>query len=296
MARGKRDQNPPKKHGNIPCDGAPVPQDPRRQPRRDRGAGHARLPRDGDPHRWPSISEPDRTGAARAPGRRGAAGRTRARRASRTCASTGCSTRRGRAGPTPCTPATASSPRTRTSRARARRRGSDLHRPAQRDDRAHGREDLGPARSGGRAGVPVVPGTLEPLADEAELARAAERIGYPVMLKAAAGGGGKGMRLVSCRGGARPRRSRAARSRGPRRLRRRQRLPREGARPARATSRSRSSADHHGNVVHLFERECSIQRRHQKVIEETPVPARDARPAARMGEAAVALVARSRAT
>ena len=142
------------------------------------------------------------------------------------------------------------------------------------------------------AGVPVVPGTLEPLADEGELAREAERIGYPVMLKAAAGGGGKGLRLVADAGAsfAPPSPARARRRGAPSATR--ASTSRRRSR-GRGTSRSRSSADHHGNAVHLFERECSIQRRHQKVIEESPSPLLTPELRQRMGELAVALVRRT---
>jgi acetyl-CoA carboxylase biotin carboxylase subunit len=145
-------------------------------------------------------------------------------------------------------------------------------------------------RAATEAGVPVVPGTLDPLPDDAAIRAAAAKVGLPVMLKAAAGGGGKGLRLVE----------------------READLP---AAAARARSEARSAfgddalylekailkprhieiqilADHHGNAVHLFERECSIQRRHQKVIEESPSPFVTPELRARMGELAVALVRR----
>jgi acetyl-CoA carboxylase, biotin carboxylase subunit len=141
------------------------------------------------------------------------------------------------------------------------------------------------------AGVPVVPGTLEPLADEAALAREAEKIGYPVMLKAASGGGGKGLRLVA----------------SPAELRQALERARSEARGAfgdesvyleKALARARHVeiqvlADHHGHAVHLFERECSIQRRHQKVIEESPSPFLTPALRQKMGELAVALVRRT---
>jgi acetyl-CoA carboxylase biotin carboxylase subunit len=120
------------------------------------------------------------------------------------------------------------------------------------------------------AGVPVVPGLTKPVQDATEAVAAAETIGYPVLLKAASGGGGKGMRVV-----------------------------RSGSEMASAVERTQGEArsafgddsifvekfierprhievqvmgDHQGTVVHLFERECSVQRRHQKVIEESPSP------------------------
>jgi acetyl-CoA carboxylase biotin carboxylase subunit len=141
------------------------------------------------------------------------------------------------------------------------------------------------------AGVPVVPGTLEPLADEGELAREAERIGYPVMLKAAAGGGGKGLRLVASPAELRQALARArSEARGA--------FGDESVYLEKALSRARHVeiqvlADHHGHAVHLFERECSIQRRHQKVIEESPSPLLTPALRQRMGELAVALVKRT---
>ncbi|HKN46604.1 MAG TPA: acetyl-CoA carboxylase biotin carboxylase subunit [Candidatus Polarisedimenticolia bacterium] len=138
------------------------------------------------------------------------------------------------------------------------------------------------------AGLPVVPGTLEPLADDAAIRREAERIGFPTMLKAAAGGGGKGLRLVaraadlvSAAGRAR---SEAWSAFGDDRVY----LEKALVRPRHVEIQV--AADHHGNVVHLFERECSIQRRHQKVVEESPSPLLTPDLRARMGTLAVALV------
>ncbi len=137
-----------------------------------------------------------------------------------------------------------------------------------------------------RAGVPVVPGTEPDMRDEDILAIAATEIGFPLMVKAAAGGGGKGMRAVY----------------------REEDLP-----AALATARREAEsafgdgrvyvekllvgarhiefqilADTHGNVVHLGERECSIQRRHQKLVEEAPSPFMDPDLRRRMGEMAIA--------
>ena len=138
------------------------------------------------------------------------------------------------------------------------------------------------------AGVPVVPGALHPLVDTTAILEEARRIGFPLMLKAAAGGGGKGLRLV---------------------------LKAEDleASVLRARSEAKSAfnddslyierailkprhieiqvlADTHGHAVHLFERECSIQRRHQKIIEESPSPFVTPGLRERMGALAVALV------
>ena len=138
------------------------------------------------------------------------------------------------------------------------------------------------------AGLPVVPGTLEPLADDAAIRQEAERIGFPLMLKAAAGGGGKGLRLVAraeeLASAAQRARSEAKGAFGDDRVY----LEKALARPRHIEIQV--MADHHGNVVHLFERECSIQRRHQKVVEESPSPLLTPDLRARMGTLAVALV------
>jgi acetyl-CoA carboxylase biotin carboxylase subunit len=142
------------------------------------------------------------------------------------------------------------------------------------------------------AGVPVVPGTLEPIADPRALADEARRLGFPVMIKAAAGGGGKGLRLVE-----RPEDLAAALERaaseaqsafGDASLY----LEKAIVRPHHIEIQV--LADAHGQVVHLFERECSIQRRHQKVLEESPSPFVSETLRARMGEMAVALCRRTR--
>ena len=136
-----------------------------------------------------------------------------------------------------------------------------------------------------RAGVPIIPGTTEPVATVDELLSLGESIGYPLLIKAAAGGGGKGMEVVE----------------GP-----------EHAQRAFETARRQGQsyfanpdvyveklivdprhievqvlADAHGNVVHLGERDCTIQRRHQKLVEETPSPAVDDELRARIGRIGV---------
>jgi acetyl-CoA carboxylase, biotin carboxylase subunit len=133
--------------------------------------------------------------------------------------------------------------------------------------------------------VPLVPGTSTPISDVKEAKAIATKIGYPVLIKASAGGGGKGMRVVT------------AESEFESQL--------ERAQSEAMSSFGDSSVfiekyitnpkhiefqifgDHHGNVVHLFERECSIQRRHQKVIEEAPSSALTPEIRKAMGEAAV---------
>ena len=121
-----------------------------------------------------------------------------------------------------------------------------------------------------KAGVPVVPGTMEPLSDPEEARRYAEEIGYPIMLKAAAGGGGKGMREVTCSAdlatALAAARSEASKSFGDAAVYIEKRI----VKPRHVEIQV--LADAHGNVVHLFERDCSVQRRHQKVIEEAPCP------------------------
>src|ERR1700758_3023203 len=142
-------------------------------------------------------------------------------------------------------------------------------------------------KAAARAKVSTVPGHLGVIADDIQAVAIAEEIGYPVMIKASAGGGGKGMRVAFNKGEVA-----------------------EGF--ARARSEAKSSfgddrvfiekfitdprhveiqvlGDKHGNVIHLGERECSIQRRNQKVVEEAPSPLVDAATRSKMGEQAVAL-------
>jgi acetyl-CoA carboxylase biotin carboxylase subunit len=135
------------------------------------------------------------------------------------------------------------------------------------------------------AGVTIVPGTVQPLTSFAETKATAHEFGYPVMLKAAAGGGGKGMRLVhsddELLSAFETSQAEAASAFGDSSLY----LEKAVERPRHIEIQI--FADTHGNVVHLGERECSIQRRHQKVIEECPSPINDADLRRRMGEAAV---------
>jgi geranyl-CoA carboxylase alpha subunit len=137
-----------------------------------------------------------------------------------------------------------------------------------------------------KAGVRCVPGYQGGDQSDARLIDEADRIGFPVMVKAAAGGGGRGMRLVSGRGELAAALARA-------------RAEAESAFGSgelileRAITQARHVeiqvlADTHGTIVHLGERDCSVQRRHQKVIEEAPSPAVGAESRARMGAAAVA--------
>jgi acetyl-CoA carboxylase biotin carboxylase subunit len=137
-----------------------------------------------------------------------------------------------------------------------------------------------------QAGVPIVPGLEEPPADEQELAQAIEGLGFPVLVKAAAGGGGKGMRIVRSRQelgsafGAARREATGAFGDGRLFVERYLERPRH--------VEVQVLADAHGSVIHLGERECSIQRRHQKIVEEAPSPAVDSELRDRMTAAAVA--------
>jgi acetyl-CoA carboxylase biotin carboxylase subunit len=133
-------------------------------------------------------------------------------------------------------------------------------------------------------GVPIVPGT-DILSDPDEAAVAAAKIGYPVLIKAAAGGGGKGMRVArDADDFARQysmARNEAAAAFGDESVY----IEKYLARPRHIEFQV--LGDQHGRVVHLGERDCSVQRRHQKLIEEAPSPALNAELRARMGDAAV---------
>ncbi|MEA2625548.1 MAG: acetyl-CoA carboxylase, biotin carboxylase subunit [Candidatus Binatota bacterium] len=135
------------------------------------------------------------------------------------------------------------------------------------------------------AKVPVVPGSPGTLETEEAIVATALEIGFPVMLKAAAGGGGKGMRLVSnegeIRAAARAARSEAKSSFGDDRIY----VERFVDSPRHVEVQV--LGDTHGEIVHVYERECSIQRRHQKVVEESPSPAIDAETREAMGRVAV---------
>ncbi|HEU4784397.1 MAG TPA: acetyl-CoA carboxylase biotin carboxylase subunit [Ktedonobacterales bacterium] len=137
------------------------------------------------------------------------------------------------------------------------------------------------------AGVPIVPGYDTGLDDMREAARLAEEIGYPIMIKAAAGGGGKGIRFVhrpdELEASLRLARSEALGAFGDSSV-----YMEKAVIPARHIE-VQIFGDTHGNVIHLGERECSIQRRHQKLIEESPSPALNAESRARFTEAAVRL-------
>lgn len=138
-----------------------------------------------------------------------------------------------------------------------------------------------------QAGVPIAPGTSSPIADPDDAVKAAEEIGYPVLVKPAAGGGGIGMTVVDnpdkLKTALKTAQGRAQRAFGSGAVFLEKYLP---------NSRHiefQVLFDHHGNGVHLFERECSVQRRYQKVIEETPSPGLGTNDELRykMGEAAL---------
>jgi acetyl-CoA carboxylase biotin carboxylase subunit len=136
-----------------------------------------------------------------------------------------------------------------------------------------------------RAGVPVVPGEIPARQDDASIIAAVQSVGFPALVKAAAGGGGKGMRRIAELANAGELISAA----------RREALAAFGDGTLyveRVIEQARHVevqviADSHGNVVHLFERECSAQRRHQKILEESPSPALTERVREAMAQAAV---------
>ncbi len=157
--------------------------------------------------------------------------------------------------------------------------GPDPHAIRQMGDKTRARELMV------QAGVPIPPGTGSSVTSDKEALQTARRIGFPVIVKAAAGGGGKGMRKVRAEGelpGAlKAARSEAAGAFGDDRVY----LEKYLEEPRHVEFQI--FADRHGNMVHLFDRECSIQRRHQKLIEESPSPLLDETLRSEMGEAAL---------
>ena len=142
-------------------------------------------------------------------------------------------------------------------------------------------------KAAAKAKVSTVPGHLGVIADEKHAVKIADEIGYPVMIKASAGGGGKGMRIAHSKAevaeGFTRARSEAKSSFGDDRVFIEKFIvdPRH--------IEIQVLGDKHGNVIHLGERECTIQRRNQKVVEEAPSPLLDAGTRKKMGEQAVAL-------
>lgn len=132
------------------------------------------------------------------------------------------------------------------------------------------------------AGLPIIPGSPEVVPDEAAALKIAGDIGYPVLIKAAEGGGGRGMRIVR-------RKEDLTAAFQTARTESQQAFGSPNVYLEKLIERPRHIefqiiGDKHGNVIHLRERECSIQRRHQKIIEESPSPALDARTRDQMGE------------
>lgn len=142
-------------------------------------------------------------------------------------------------------------------------------------------------KAAAKANVSTVPGSIEEIQDPKHAVKIAEEIGYPVMIKASAGGGGKGMRIAfnrkECEEGFTLARSEAKSSFGDDRVF----IEKFILNPRHIEIQV--LGDKHGNVIHLGERECSIQRRNQKVIEEAPSPLLDEKTRKAMGEQAVAL-------
>jgi len=138
----------------------------------------------------------------------------------------------------------------------------------------------------GKANVPFPPGTKKELEDVEEAEKIADEIGYPVLVKAAAGGGGKGMRIVNdkdeFRSGIKAAKSEARNAFGDDRVY----IEKYLVEPRHVEFQI--IADEHGNTLHVFDRECSIQRRHQKVIEEAPCSILTPELRSEMAEAAIA--------
>jgi acetyl-CoA/propionyl-CoA carboxylase, biotin carboxylase, biotin carboxyl carrier protein len=135
------------------------------------------------------------------------------------------------------------------------------------------------------AGVPIIPGTTDPVGSAEEVTELGEQIGYPLLIKAAAGGGGKGMKVVRSAGEA-PQAFESAQREG------RSYFADASVYVERYLEDPRHVevqvlADAHGNVIHLGERDCTIQRRHQKLVEETPSPAVGPELRERIGKIAV---------
>jgi acetyl-CoA carboxylase biotin carboxylase subunit len=139
-----------------------------------------------------------------------------------------------------------------------------------------------------KAKVPIVPGSEEPISDDAEAVRLANQIGYPIIIKAVAGGGGRGMRVVhndiSLRGAISAARTEAEAAFGNGSVY----LEKFVVEPRHVEVQV--MADQEGNAVHFYERDCSIQRRHQKMIEESPCPVLEDRDRERLAESALRLI------
>lgn len=138
------------------------------------------------------------------------------------------------------------------------------------------------------AGVPIIPGMVGAGASTEDIMREAARMGFPVLIKAAAGGGGKGMRVVHEPGMLRDALEGAMREAGSAFGDSTVYLEKYLDEPRHVEFQI--LADHHGNIIHLYERECSIQRRHQKIVEESPSQALTPQMRRAMAEAAVTVV------
>src|ERR671933_392917 len=136
-----------------------------------------------------------------------------------------------------------------------------------------------------RAGVPIIPGTTDPVGSAEEVVRLGEELGWPLLIKAAAGGGGKGMKVVN--GAAEAERAFESAQRQGRAYFADSSVYVEKYLEDPRHVEVQVLADAHGNVIHLGERDCTIQRRHQKLVEETPSPAVDDELRERIGAIAV---------
>ena len=237
-------------------------------------------------------SEVDAQRAPRALRRRGRVHRPAPRRARATSTSRRSSAPPRSPAPTPSTPATASSRRTPSSPSSARSAGSPSSARRPRPC-APGATRSPRAPNAARFGLPLLPGTGVLTRRRRTPSSEAKRIGFPVILKASGGGGGRGMRIVRDDGRGR------ARLRDARRAEAMAGFKNPDVYLERFVEEPRHIefqvlADKHGGVWTLGERECSLQRRHQKVIEEAPSPAMTAELRAEMGEVIRKAIARDR--
>ncbi len=261
-----------------------VREDPDRQPRRDRLPDRPHLPPARHPHGRGLFRGRSRR-PPRRPLRRGLAARARRRRARAICGASGSSRSRKSAGAEAIHPGYGFLAENAGFAEACTAAGLVFIGPPAEAIRAMGSKSAAKALME-QAKVPLVPGYHGEDQAPARLAEAARAIGYPVMLKASAGGGGKGMRVVE-----RPEafgealaaaRREAAGAFGDDRML----VEKYLTRPRHIEIQV--FGDRHGNILHLFERDCSIQRRHQKIIEEAPAPGMTAKRRAAMGEAAIA--------
>ena len=248
----------------------------------DRQSRRDRLP--GDPHRASAMglrtvavySEADRDAMHVADGRRGGLAGTGAGPRQLPQYRARASTPRARAARRPCIPATASCPRAPNSPKPALDAGLVFVGPTAEMIRAMGSKS-GSKMLMEKAGVPLVPGYHGEAQDEATLAKAADKIGFPVLVKASAGGGGRGMRIV--RSAAELAAAIVSAKREAKAAFGDDRMLIEKFVDNPRHIEVQIIGDSHGNLLSLFERECTLQRRHQKVIEEAPSPTLERHPA-----------------